>query len=143
VKAALASAGGRGVVVLGHMAAEVKAAIRPGRADIAPALRGTNPDLPKAQHLGAHRIAALAKDIDAAIVQLGDMPGRSTRACSTADGRLQSRRGVARSACRRRRQRGNPVLWDRASFAEMANVEGDTGAKHLIGEHADLVCEVE
>ena len=40
-------------------------------------------------------------------------------------------------------KRGNPVLWDRRFFAEMAKVSGDTGAKHLIGEHADLVCEVE
>ena len=40
-------------------------------------------------------------------------------------------------------KRGNPVLWDRRFFAEISKVEGDTGAKHLIGEHADLVCEVE
>jgi molybdenum cofactor cytidylyltransferase len=40
-------------------------------------------------------------------------------------------------------KRGNPVLWDRRFFAEMAKVAGDTGAKHLIGEHGDLVCEVE
>ena len=40
-------------------------------------------------------------------------------------------------------KRGNPVLWDRRFFAEMAAVSGDTGAKHLIGEHADLVCEVD
>ena len=25
----------------------------------------------------------------------------------------------------------------------MARLAGDTGAKHLIGEHGDLVCEVE
>jgi molybdenum cofactor cytidylyltransferase len=25
----------------------------------------------------------------------------------------------------------------------MAKLSGDSGAKHLIGEHADLVCEVE
>ena len=41
------------------------------------------------------------------------------------------------------RKRGNPVLWDRRFFPEIAKVAGDTGAKHLIGEHADLVCEVE
>ena len=38
---------------------------------------------------------------------------------------------------------GNPVLWARRFFAEIAKIAGDTGAKHLIGEHADLVCEVE
>jgi molybdenum cofactor cytidylyltransferase len=42
-----------------------------------------------------------------------------------------------------RGKRGNPVLWDRRFFAEIGNLSGDTGAKHLIGEHGDLVCEVE
>ena len=40
-------------------------------------------------------------------------------------------------------KRGNPVLWARRFFPEMAKLAGDVGAKHLIGEHADLVCEVE
>ena len=40
-------------------------------------------------------------------------------------------------------KRGNPVLWARRFFPEMAKLSGDSGAKHLIGEHADLVCEVE
>ena len=38
----------------------------------------------------------------------------------------------------------NGIHWpEDANFAEIAKVSGDTGAKHLIGEHADLVCEVE
>ena len=40
-------------------------------------------------------------------------------------------------------KRGNPVLWARRFFPEMVTLSGDSGAKHLIGEHADLVCEVE
>ena len=39
-------------------------------------------------------------------------------------------------------KRGNPVLWGREWFAAMTETKGDTGAKHLIGEHADAVCEV-
>ncbi len=39
-------------------------------------------------------------------------------------------------------KRGNPVLWDRRYFGEMAAVAGDVGARHLIGEHAEEVCEV-
>jgi len=42
-----------------------------------------------------------------------------------------------------RGKRGNPVLWARRFFPEIARLEGDSGAKHLIGEHGDLVCEVE
>jgi len=30
----------------------------------------------------------------------------------------------------------------RAQDAEIAKLEGDAGAKHMIGEHSDLVCEV-
>ena len=42
-----------------------------------------------------------------------------------------------------RGKRGNPVLWDRRFFDDMASLGGDVGAKHLIGDNADLVCEVE
>jgi molybdenum cofactor cytidylyltransferase len=39
-------------------------------------------------------------------------------------------------------KRGNPVLWGRQFFGELVNIRGDTGARHLIGEYADAVCEV-
>jgi len=41
---------------------------------------------------------------------------------------------AARSACRRGGKRGNPVLWARRFFPQMAKLAGDAGAKHLIGE---------
>jgi len=34
-------------------------------------------------------------------------------------------------------------LWARRFFPGMAELAGDVGAKHLIGEHAELVCEIE
>jgi molybdenum cofactor cytidylyltransferase len=34
-------------------------------------------------------------------------------------------------------------LWARRFFPEMADLAGDVGAKHLIGEYAELVAEVE
>ena len=40
-------------------------------------------------------------------------------------------------------KRGNPVLWAKQFLPEMAELAGDVGAKHLIGEHAELVAEVE
>jgi molybdenum cofactor cytidylyltransferase len=39
-------------------------------------------------------------------------------------------------------KRGNPVLWAKTYFAEMAEVAGDTGAKHLLGAHAEDVVEI-
>jgi len=144
VKAALASQAVEVVVVLGHMADQVKAAIEQA-ADTKAKLRFvTNPAFADGLSTSVRTgIAALGKDIDAAIVQLGDMPGvnsglldRLMAAFSPVEGRSICVPTVGG-------KRGNPVLWDRRFFAEMAKVSGDTGAKHLIGEHADLVCEVE
>ena len=42
-----------------------------------------------------------------------------------------------------RGKRGNPVLWARAFFAEMQSWRAMSGARHLIGEHAGAVVEVE
>ena len=42
-----------------------------------------------------------------------------------------------------RGKRGNPVLWSSAFFAEMAQVAGDVGARHLIGQHTAAVAEIE
>ena len=43
----------------------------------------------------------------------------------------------------RRGKRGNPVLFARRFFEEMGAVSGDVGARHIIGEHAEIVVEVE
>jgi len=38
---------------------------------------------------------------------------------------------------------GNPVLWDRRFFPEMAGLTGDMGARPLLERHADHVAYVE
>jgi molybdenum cofactor cytidylyltransferase len=40
-------------------------------------------------------------------------------------------------------KRGNPVLWAARFIPEMLEIAGDVGARHLIGQHADEVAEVE
>ena len=40
-------------------------------------------------------------------------------------------------------KRGNPVLFAAELIPELAEVEGDTGAKHVIGRHGDEVAEVD
>ena len=40
-------------------------------------------------------------------------------------------------------KRGNPVLWSKRFLAMIAAIAGDTGARALLGEYADEVCEVE
>jgi molybdenum cofactor cytidylyltransferase len=144
VKAALGSQGVEVVVVLGHMADEVRAAIEKAVPATSRLRFVTNPDFANGLSTSVRTgIGALGANIDAAIVQLGDMPGvtaplldRLMAAFSPVEGR---------SICvpTATGKRGNPVLWARRFFPEMAELSGDSGAKHLIGEHADLVCEVE
>ena len=144
VKAALASQAVEVVVVLGHMADEVKSAVERAVPAQSRLRFVTNPDFADGLSTSVRAgIAALGKDIDAAIVQLGDMPGvgaplldRLMAAFSPVEGRSICVPTVVG-------KRGNPVLWARRFFPEIAGLAGDTGAKHLIGEHADLVCEVE
>jgi molybdenum cofactor cytidylyltransferase len=144
VKAALASQAVEVVVVLGHMAAEIRPAIEKALPAKARVRFVTNPDFADGLSTSVRTgIAALGPNVDAAIVQLGDMPGvgapllnRLMAAFSPVEGRSICVPTVGG-------KRGNPVLWARRFFAEMGNLSGDSGAKHLIGEHADLVCEVE
>jgi molybdenum cofactor cytidylyltransferase len=39
-------------------------------------------------------------------------------------------------------QRGNPVVWSRRFFPDLMAVEGDIGARHLIGRYSEAVVEV-
>ena len=88
-------------------------------------------------------LAALPEDIDGVMICLGDMPlvaGRDLDRLITAFNPLEGRAIIVPT---RRGKRGNPVLWAKRFIPEMAELAGDVGAKHLIGEHAELVCEVE
>ena len=39
-------------------------------------------------------------------------------------------------------QRGNPVVWSRRFFPDLMAIEGDIGARHLIGSYPEAVAEV-
>ena len=39
-------------------------------------------------------------------------------------------------------KRGNPVVWSRRFFHDLMTVEGDIGARYLIGRYAEAVAEV-
>ncbi len=127
------------VAVLGNQADQVDAAL--GRL---PVERVTNPVFADGLSTSLKRgLEALPPDIEGAIVCLGDMPlvaGRDIDRLIAAFNPLEGRAIIVPT---RRGKRGNPVLWARRFFPEMAELAGDVGAKHLIGEHAELVCEVE
>jgi molybdenum cofactor cytidylyltransferase len=144
VEAALASQAVEIVVVLGHMGDQVRPVIEKMLPAKSRVRFVTNPDFADGLSTSVRTgIGALGAGVAAAVVQLGDMPGVSSgmldrliAAFSPVEGRAICVPTVAG-------KRGNPVLWARRFFAEIAKIAGDTGAKHLIGEHADLVCEVE
>ncbi len=87
-------------------------------------------------------IDALQKNIDRAIILLGDMPlieasmiDRMLKASDTTNGSII----IATSNGRR----GNPVLWPRAFFDDLQTIEGDIGARQIIGRNLDRIGEVE
>ena len=87
-------------------------------------------------------LAALPESVEAAIICLGDMPLIASRHIEKLVAAFDPAAG--REICLPvfEGKRGNPVLFARRFFAEMAAVRGDTGARHLIGVYEECVCEV-
>ncbi len=127
------------VAVLGNQADEVDAAL--GKL---PVERVRNPDFADGLSTSLKRgLAALPPDLDGAVVCLGDMPLISGRHVDRLIAAFNPLEGRAIVVPTRRGKRGNPVLWARRFFPEMSQIAGDVGARHLIGEYAELVAEVE
>ena len=127
------------IAVLGNQAEAVDAAL--GKL---PVERVHNPEFAGGLSTSLKRgITALPPDLDGVIVCLGDMPLISGRHLDRLIAAFNPLEGRAIVVPTRRGKRGNPVLWSSRFFPEMAALAGDVGAKHLIGEHAELVAEVE
>jgi molybdenum cofactor cytidylyltransferase len=138
VDALIASAATDIVVVTGHQQDDLRRVLA-GRA----AAFVHNPDFASGLASSVKTgIAAVPEDADGVLVCLGDMPlvgpthlDRLIAAFNPVEGRLicvPTYDG----------KRGNPVLWARRYFAEMAGLSGDVGARGLLERHADAVCEV-
>ncbi len=138
VDAALASRARPVIVVIGHDAPRLRAAIgdRPVVVVENPAYASGMASSLKAG------LAALPPDIDGAVVCLADMPLVTAQVIERLVAAFDPLEGRAICVSSWEGKRGNPVLWARRFFAEMASLAGDVGARHLIGEHAELVAEV-
>jgi molybdenum cofactor cytidylyltransferase len=126
------------IVVAGHQEAEVRAAL---------AGHGVRfvscPDYADGMSASLRSgLKALPADIDAALVLLGDMPRVGTSLLRRMIAAFNPTEGRAIIVPSFQGKRGNPVLWDRRFFGEMTELAGDVGARHLIGEHAELVTEI-
>jgi molybdenum cofactor cytidylyltransferase len=84
-----------------------------------------------------------AGDLDGGIVLLGDMPLVSTALIERLAAAFSPAEGRAICVPVHAGKRGNPILWAARFFPDMAHVQGDTGAKHLLGENAEWIAEVE
>jgi molybdenum cofactor cytidylyltransferase len=135
---ALASRADPVIVVAGHQRAEVEKALAGLRVRIV-----HNPDF--AEGLGTSLragIAAVPADSDAAIVCLGDMPRVDATLMNRLIAAFDPDRGALAVVPTFEGKRGNPVLWSRRFFPDLMAIEGDVGARHLIGRYSEAVAEV-
>ena len=137
VEEALASRARPTLVVTGHQAANVRAAM-----DGLAVTFVDNPDYAAglATSLKAG-IGAVPADCHGALVLLGDMPQITGLHLDRLIAVFATNGGIVVPT--RAGRRGNPVLWPRARFAEMLQLEGDAGAKRLLATHAADVREAD
>jgi molybdenum cofactor cytidylyltransferase len=88
-------------------------------------------------------LASLDTNLDGMLVCLGDMPRVLPQTINKLIAAFDPQEGRAICVPTWHGKRGNPVLWGRQFFEEMMEISGDVGARHLIGEHSDLLVEVE
>ncbi|MCW8085121.1 molybdopterin-binding/glycosyltransferase family 2 protein [Sabulicella glaciei] len=88
-------------------------------------------------------IAAVPPEAEGALVALGDMPLVSAANIARLLGAFDPEEGRAIVQPTFRGKQGNPVLWAREFFAPMRDIQGDVGARQLVGRHADRLVEVE
>ena len=87
-------------------------------------------------------LSALPESAEAALVCLGDMPLVTSEHVERLVAAFDPDEGREICVPVFEGKRGNPVLFARRFFAEMAAVRGDAGARHLIGQYEECVCEV-
>ena len=126
------------VIVTGHQASKVRAVLgdRPVKV-----IEAREHRLGMSASLKAG-LRALSPKSEAALVMLGDMPQVSAALMRRLIGAYNPIEGRSIVLPTLEGKRGNPVLFDRRYFDEMLALEGDVGARHLIGEHDDQVAEV-
>jgi molybdenum cofactor cytidylyltransferase len=87
-------------------------------------------------------ITAVPADVDGVIVCLGDMPQVNAALIDRLLAAFDPEKGALVVVPAIGGKRGNPVVWSRRFFPELAAIEGDTGARHLVASYPEAVTEV-
>jgi molybdenum cofactor cytidylyltransferase len=137
-EAALASRARPVIVVTGHQRERVAAAL--AGLDV---VLVHNPDYAAGLSTSLKAgIAAVPGDADGAIVTLGDMPQVDAALIDRLLAAFDPEKGALVVVPTIDGKRGNPVVWSRRFFPELAGIEGDIGARHLIASYPEAVIEV-
>jgi molybdenum cofactor cytidylyltransferase len=135
---ALASRAKPVIVVTGHQCERVEAALAG-----LPVRLVHNPDF--ANGLGTSvraGIAAVPASADGAVICLGDMPQVDAALIDRLIAAFDPEKGALVVVPTFDGQRGNPVLWSRRFFPDLVAIEGDIGARQVIGRYREAVLEV-
>lgn len=135
---ALASRARPVIVVTGHQREQIEAALAG-----LPVRFAHNPDY--ADGLGTSLragIAAVPAEAGGAIVCLGDMPQVDSGLIDKLIAAFDPEKGALIVVPSIEGKRGNPVVWSRRFFNELMAISGDVGARHLIGQYAEVMTEV-
>jgi molybdenum cofactor cytidylyltransferase len=135
---ALASHARPVIVVTGHQRDKVEAAL--AGLDVK---RVHNPDFAEGLSTSVRAgLAAVPDEVDGAIVCLGDMPQVTAPLIDKLVAAFDPERGALVVVPTIDGKRGNPVVWARRFFPELMTLDGDIGARHLIGRYPEAVSEV-
>ena len=138
VEQALASRARPVIVVTGHQRDKVEAALE--GLDVR---RVHNPNFADGLSTSVKAgLAAVPEDVDGAIVCLGDMPQVTAALIDKLVAAFDPERGALVVVPTIDGKRGNPVVWARRFFPELMALDGDVGARHLIGRYPEAVTEV-
>jgi molybdenum cofactor cytidylyltransferase len=138
VDSVLASTARPVLVVTGHQRSEVEAALA-GLDVTVVANPAYATGLSSSLKAG---LAAVPRHSKGVLVALGDMPLVKPAHLDGLIAAFSAAQGQAIIVPTHRGQRGNPVLWPAACFADMLALEGDAGARQLFAAHAGLIREV-
>ena len=126
----LASSLDQVILVIGHEADEIRTAV----ADL-PVACVFNADAAAGQSTSVRAgLAALSPDVAAAVFILGDQPGVDPNVIDTLIASWRES-GAPVVVPRYEDRMGNPVLFDRRLFPELAALEGDSGARPVVRAH--------